>query len=902
MNRQQIQIESLLVHTEFVQRLARELSRDWHRADDVIQETWFAALHRAPLDYGKSPKAWLRKVVINAARQSARQEKTRQRHENQQAATGQPTEHPTVATVRDEITEAVRQLDPRWREVVTLRYFEQLSFKDIADRTGIPVETVRSRLKKAKAVLRERLDRKLGSRQGWCVAALALAKQPVSGSRLPTPERSTHQSMLATGSRLGRGVGWLAISAAGLVLISLLLLVPDSPPPETAIARGTPSEPPATEVSPRTTGQPWRPPVTVSEAVVEAATTAPAPFRYYVGGTVVDSTGQPLAGIPVYLGNPASVATFHSRLEFEQNPPEQLNPRAGLTWRRVVSGPAGEFLFEWDRPPYGWSLGAMDLTHGIGFLRKVSLSPTPTREHTLRLSGGVPVSGRVIDENGEPVAGARVQIVATERCRDLIQRIPRSVGNCDENGHFRLPPVMAGEYFFRAPRLGLTNQLWLGPFSLQGQPLDIVVPARSATVGSVHSPIPVPELLELVRTRLSHKPSLNAFRVSAWEQDPSEANVERGLRAFTVPIEQHGDTLTYAPPTPLEAGQYLSVHAGPMLLATARIKEPGVAPTLSIDHHRLRQLQDVATLRVKVIDAESGAPIPEAGVKYLRSSGQAVKIGEHGIHRNSLVGDPGVIEIPGLGLGSYQVAANCSGYASRTCPVVLEAPGSVVERVIALTPRIHNLVVSLQREDGQPVREARFRLFDAQGSPLELPCSWNAAARSLGANGWGTFVLHGLPEGHVEIEVQPPLYAEDSSCFGVIRPSVLMTGKQRVRWTVPCATPAEFLVQTESMPRYLQLEVWTEQGALVHSDPALGIRTPGNRVSALLGPGKHRARVYAPGYQIAEVEFLTPQRRPVELALQPVSSNVLPLPNAVAPETPSASASDASPSREAKTH
>ena len=52
----------------------------------------------------------------------------------------------------------VERLDPEHREVVVLREFQDLSYEEIADIVGVPVGTVRSRLFRARAELRERLS------------------------------------------------------------------------------------------------------------------------------------------------------------------------------------------------------------------------------------------------------------------------------------------------------------------------------------------------------------------------------------------------------------------------------------------------------------------------------------------------------------------------------------------------------------------------------------------------------------------------------------------------------------------------------------------------------------------------------------------------------------------------
>jgi DNA-directed RNA polymerase specialized sigma24 family protein len=59
-------VERLLENTTWVQSLAASLASDPHEADDLVQETWVAALRRPPREHG-SHRSWLRRVLYNFA-------------------------------------------------------------------------------------------------------------------------------------------------------------------------------------------------------------------------------------------------------------------------------------------------------------------------------------------------------------------------------------------------------------------------------------------------------------------------------------------------------------------------------------------------------------------------------------------------------------------------------------------------------------------------------------------------------------------------------------------------------------------------------------------------------------------------------------------------------------------
>lgn len=65
--------EELLVHAGWLRALALRLVRDHDDADDLVQDTWVATLHRTP-ERSESERSWLAKVMLNRLRMRARSE------------------------------------------------------------------------------------------------------------------------------------------------------------------------------------------------------------------------------------------------------------------------------------------------------------------------------------------------------------------------------------------------------------------------------------------------------------------------------------------------------------------------------------------------------------------------------------------------------------------------------------------------------------------------------------------------------------------------------------------------------------------------------------------------------------------------------------------------------------
>jgi RNA polymerase sigma-70 factor (ECF subfamily) len=171
--------EELLAHRDFLSGLVRALVLDHEEAEDYLQETWAYALRRPPLA-GPGLKAWLAKVARNFIRQDRR---SRGRRGAREAAAARPERTTESAVERERlrrrVVDAVFDLREPYRTAVVLRYLEDLPPREIATRTNAPVETVRTRLKRALALLRTRFDDEHGGdRRAWCMALVPLVAYP----------------------------------------------------------------------------------------------------------------------------------------------------------------------------------------------------------------------------------------------------------------------------------------------------------------------------------------------------------------------------------------------------------------------------------------------------------------------------------------------------------------------------------------------------------------------------------------------------------------------------------------------------------------------------------------------------------------------------------------------------
>ncbi len=135
---------------------ARLILRDPERARDAVQEAFAKAWRDLPgLRDPDRFEAWLHRLLVRACYDELRRARSRP----MQVRIGD-IDGPQIGDVqarqadRDELERALRRLDPDLRTTVVLVYYVGLSLPDIALAQGVPLGTVKSRLHRARALLR----------------------------------------------------------------------------------------------------------------------------------------------------------------------------------------------------------------------------------------------------------------------------------------------------------------------------------------------------------------------------------------------------------------------------------------------------------------------------------------------------------------------------------------------------------------------------------------------------------------------------------------------------------------------------------------------------------------------------------------------------------------------------
>ena len=147
---------------------AMVLTRNHAEAEDLVQETYLRAIPAMNrLRPESNVKGWLFKILRNAWLNHLRKRRTAPEIAWSDVEDGlvgdiaEPSKdsyHAFVSKVeREQVRAAIQALSAKFREIILLREFEELSYGEIASLLDCPVGTVMSRLARARSRLRELL-------------------------------------------------------------------------------------------------------------------------------------------------------------------------------------------------------------------------------------------------------------------------------------------------------------------------------------------------------------------------------------------------------------------------------------------------------------------------------------------------------------------------------------------------------------------------------------------------------------------------------------------------------------------------------------------------------------------------------------------------------------------------
>jgi RNA polymerase sigma-70 factor, ECF subfamily len=154
---------AIAAHGPDLLRHARRLMPSANDAQDLVQDTFERAIRAfAQFRPGSNLRAWLYTIMVRLARDQFRRRRARRTDELDIETVPTPEEEPPApawcAITQDQIRAALAEVSPVLREVFELHELQNLAYLEIARRLDIPVNTVASRLRRARERLRDLLS------------------------------------------------------------------------------------------------------------------------------------------------------------------------------------------------------------------------------------------------------------------------------------------------------------------------------------------------------------------------------------------------------------------------------------------------------------------------------------------------------------------------------------------------------------------------------------------------------------------------------------------------------------------------------------------------------------------------------------------------------------------------
>lgn len=147
-------------HGKRLYGLCRSLCATPAEADDLYQETWLKVFQKIE-QYDPTYKfeGWLTRICVNIYRDAWRRKKISRIFDgySSQEVKDSVLENAVSPQTADylDLHEAVQQLPDKLRITILLYYFKDMEISQTAEALSIPVGTVKSRLNKAKQLLKE---------------------------------------------------------------------------------------------------------------------------------------------------------------------------------------------------------------------------------------------------------------------------------------------------------------------------------------------------------------------------------------------------------------------------------------------------------------------------------------------------------------------------------------------------------------------------------------------------------------------------------------------------------------------------------------------------------------------------------------------------------------------------
>jgi len=902
-------LESLLRQQRWLRRLAASLVVDAAQADDLAQEALLSALERPPAD-AHAPRAWLATVVRNIARRFGASERSRSARERAVArleALPPTDEVVSRAALHAEVAMAILALDEPYRGTVLLRFFDEMKPGAIARRLEVPVETVRTRIKRGLELLRAELiarraaaapDRSGNTATQWAIALVGL----LDGATRRVVRRAvltkSSAAAVAVGSvGIGGWLGAVAMStklklAAGAVFVlagavATWTIERSANPIEVEQARavhGVGSVAAASDLKPP--ADPASAAVTRSAELVESrvhresdgdsSTTSPHDGCELLGN-VLTPEGALAAGAVVWVEDGPGDAGYRAdstahglgrSVESVCNNIAQFvgrsnrDPGPGNTFR-VVTSADGRFRFDRIEENRPFNLAAACLDAGVASVTNVLVTrgESPKRVD-LVLTPGITFSGLVTDDGGVTIPEVKIgveRVVFDDSGRERASR----VGGCnaDKEGRFRTLPLPFSSFYVHATAEGFLDQTLPRIDALPGQrAVELAVRLERA-----------PTLRGRILRRDGSPAGIASVKDFALVAVASE-NPPSAIGGFHGPEGERGNLIAAEDRfeiTPHRGRlRYVSIWAGRSELGEREIVDVKLPLDITVDLERAPPAIPRGSLLVEVVDAEHHDPITQFNVEYARQRADHTESEWGGSSRTGASSPTGTKQLDGLPVGPYDVCVDAEGFARRAAWVEVAAEGTPHVIHFELAPAVARLAGRVVDDQESPIGMARVQLL-APCDPRALPSQLDATVTDMD----GRFAFERLAEAnYVVVAIGSPLGpAAVSVPARRVRSETSVSAKDVVI-TLHRSVSVAFVVSGRGGrdAESVCFRIRDERGIPIYDgDRHGGLETGGGSANFRLAPGSYTVEAMNPGFETGRASFVATEGARVEIELVP---------------------------------
>ncbi|AYC28427.1 sigma-70 family RNA polymerase sigma factor [Paenisporosarcina cavernae] len=158
--REEILSELMHEYGDDLKRIAFLYLNDLTESEDIMQEVFITCFHQLHTFKGDSSyKTWLIRITINKCKDYKKRWSFRNIYYRKSVPELVLMSYDHSYQQDGELIEFISQLSPKYKEVLILHYYEDMTMNEISKILSLSINTIKSRLLRAKEALHKKLER-----------------------------------------------------------------------------------------------------------------------------------------------------------------------------------------------------------------------------------------------------------------------------------------------------------------------------------------------------------------------------------------------------------------------------------------------------------------------------------------------------------------------------------------------------------------------------------------------------------------------------------------------------------------------------------------------------------------------------------------------------------------------